>query len=277
MLQTALGNGAAFILFIPVILISAIMGGIGPGLVAFILSLASAVYVVGSAQATLIQVGVFTLVGLMIAWMGEVLHHARRAIERTEATLKAREAHLRSILDTVPVATVVIDEAGIINSFSTAAVRQFGYAVTEAVGRNVDLLMPEPYHSEHDGDVPSAVAAIRAGASDFIEKPFEDEVLIGAIRRAAGRFDTDTEEVHDPAAIRSRRAQLSERERQVLAGVVAGLPNKTIALELDIGFRTVEVHRANIMSKMQASTLPELVGIAMALELADKGDPESQD
>ena len=127
-----------------------------------------------------------------------------------------------------------------------------------------------------DGDVPLAVAAMRAGASDFIEKPFEDEVLIGAIKRAASRFDTDTKGVYDLAAIRSRLEQLSERERQVLTRVLAGLPNKTIAHDLDIGPRTVEVHRANIMSKMHAGNLPELVRIAMALELADKGDPGSR-
>ncbi|WP_292240632.1 LuxR C-terminal-related transcriptional regulator [Mesorhizobium sp.] len=118
--------------------------------------------------------------------------------------------------------------------------------------------------------------SVSSGASDFIEKPFEDEVLINAIKRAANRFDTDTEEAHDLAAIRSRLDQLSERERQVLTGVVAGLPNKTIADDLSIGLRTVEVHRADITSKMQASNLPELVRISMALELADKGYPGSR-
>lgn len=110
----------------------------------------------------------------------------------------------------------------------------------------------------------------------FIEKPFRDEVLINAIKRAARRFDGGADEVHDLAAIRHRLEQLSERERQVLTAVVAGLPNKAIADDLDIGLRTVEVHRANIMSKMQASSLPELVRIAIALELAGKGDPGSR-
>jgi two-component system response regulator FixJ len=127
-----------------------------------------------------------------------------------------------------------------------------------------------------NGDVPLAVAAMRAGASDFIEKPFADEVLINAIERAASRFDTDTAEAHDLAAIRSRLEQLSERERQVLTAAVAGSPNKAIADDLNIDLRTIEVHRANIMSKMQASSLPELVRIAMALELADKGHPGSR-
>lgn len=123
-----------------------------------------------------------------------------------------------------------------------------------------------------DGDVPMAVAAIRAGASDFIEKPFEDEVLIEAVKRAASLLQPDTEVINDVPAMRDRRNKLSEREREVLSAVVAGLPNKTIADDLNISPRTVEVHRANLMFKMQASSLPELVRIAMALELADRGN-----
>nr|WP_276315443.1 response regulator FixJ [Mesorhizobium jarvisii] len=123
-----------------------------------------------------------------------------------------------------------------------------------------------------DGDVPMAVAAIRAGASDFIEKPFEDEVLIEAVKRAASLLQPDTEVINDVPAMRERLNNLSEREREVLSAVVAGMPNKTIADDLNISPRTVEVHRANLMFKMQASSLPELVRIAMALELADRGN-----
>jgi two-component system response regulator FixJ len=120
------------------------------------------------------------------------------------------------------------------------------------------------------GDVPMAVAAMKAGAVDFIEKPFEDEVLIEAIKRAAARLDDAVEVTHDVQALRSRLGVLSERERQVLAMIVAGLPNKTIAYDLGISPRTVEVHRANIMSKMQARSLPELVRMAIAMDSAGK-------
>ena len=114
------------------------------------------------------------------------------------------------------------------------------------------------------GDIPMAVAAMKAGAVDFIEKPFEDKVLVEAIRRAASRLDGAP---HDDniALLRTRLSQLSERERQILAGIVSGLPNKTIGHNLGISPRTVEVHRANIMSKMQARSLPELVRITMVL------------
>ncbi|ANT53850.1 response regulator FixJ [Mesorhizobium amorphae] len=124
-----------------------------------------------------------------------------------------------------------------------------------------------------DGDIPMAVAAMRAGASDFIEKPFEDDVLIEAIKRAARLLDPNAEIVNDVPAMRSRLDRLSAREREVLSAVIAGLSNKAIADDLNISSRTVEVHRANVMFKMQASSLPELVRIAMALELADKGKP----
>jgi two-component system sensor kinase FixL len=151
LLQGVLGSAATFIVFIPVIFVAAIAGGLGPGLLALTLSLVSAMYFTGSTGTMWLQVSIFALVGLTITWMGEMLHHARRAIDRTESALRTREAHLRSILDTVPDATVVIDEAGLITSFSAAAERQFGYTESELLGRNVNMLMPEPYHREHDG------------------------------------------------------------------------------------------------------------------------------
>lgn len=113
------------------------------------------------------------------------------------------------------------------------------------------------------GDVPMAVAAMKAGALDFIEKPFEDDVLIEAIKRAAARLAREPGG-EDVAAIRARLERLSDREREVLSGVVAGLPNKTIGYDLDISPRTVEVHRANVMAKMEARSLPELVRMALA-------------
>lgn len=114
------------------------------------------------------------------------------------------------------------------------------------------------------GDVPMAVEAMKAGATDFIEKPFEDIVLIEAIQRAAEQLVDKPLELDDVASIQTRLGRLSDRERQVLSGVVAGLPNKSIAYDLNISPRTVEVHRASVMAKMQATSLPQLVRMALA-------------
>jgi two-component system response regulator FixJ len=113
------------------------------------------------------------------------------------------------------------------------------------------------------GDVPLAVEAMKAGAVDFIEKPFEDEVLLSAIRVALSRNIKDGERRSRLVAIRERLKLLSEREREVLNGLVAGKPNKIIAHDLGISARTVEVYRANVMTKMQADSLSELVRMAL--------------
>lgn len=125
------------------------------------------------------------------------------------------------------------------------------------------------------GDVQMAVEAMKNGALDFIEKPFSDEVLIESIRRAVDiatfQLDTGAQE----ARTRERLASLSEREIQVLQGVVLGQANKTIAFELGISPRTVEVYRASLMSKMQAKSLAELVRMVMGIDLATVGEPDA--
>jgi two-component system response regulator FixJ len=114
------------------------------------------------------------------------------------------------------------------------------------------------------GDVPMAVDAMKAGAIDFIEKPFDETIIIEAIYRAAEQLLGRQIDASMPEDVQRYFESLSERERQVLSAVVAGLPNKSIAYDLDISPRTVEVHRANVMTKMKAKSLPELVRMAMA-------------
>jgi len=126
-----------------------------------------------------------------------------------------------------------------------------------------DAMLPAIVITGH-GDVPMAVEAMKAGALDFIEKPFEDEILLEAVARAIAELKRKPREQDDISAIRQRLGQLSERERQVMAGIVAGLPNKTIAYDLNISPRTVEVHRSNVMAKMTAKNLPELVRMVLA-------------
>lgn len=113
------------------------------------------------------------------------------------------------------------------------------------------------------GDVPLAVEAMKLGALDFLEKPFEDDRLLGMIETALSRNDSGSKSEALTADIASRVATLSQRERQVMQGLVTGQSNKVIAREYDISPRTVEVYRANVMTKMQAGNLSELVRFAI--------------
>ncbi len=112
------------------------------------------------------------------------------------------------------------------------------------------------------GDVPIAVRAMKAGAVDFIEKPFHHEVLLEIIANAVEHSRQIAKEAEEAGALDAKLGLLSKREREVLEGLVAGLPNKTIAYDLGVSPRTVEIYRARLMDKMQARSLSELVRMA---------------
>lgn len=113
------------------------------------------------------------------------------------------------------------------------------------------------------GDIPLAVEAMKLGAVDFLEKPFEDDRLIAMIEAAIRQGEPAAKNEAVTRDIASRIATLSPRERQVMEGLIAGLSNKLIARDYDISPRTIEVYRANVMTKMQANSLSELVRLAM--------------
>ncbi len=113
------------------------------------------------------------------------------------------------------------------------------------------------------GDVALAVEAMKVGAVDFLEKPFDDDVLLASVQSALKRQDGETKRHTERLEIEGRLAGLSNRERDVLGGLVAGRANKQIAFDLGISPRTVEIYRANLMNKMKAGSLSDLVRMAL--------------
>ena len=202
-LEPLLGQSATFIFFVPAVVIAAALSGLWPGLFATMLG-AAAGLVVDSAAApmttgNLVGALVFVLVCVAVTIGGEGYQRARSQSEEVTAEIAQREAHLRSILETVPDAMVVIDEAGLIQDFSHAAERLFGWTAQEVAGRNVKMLMPSPYREAHDGylqryyrtgerriiGVGRVVVGERKGGSTF---PME--LAVGEMRGTDGRYFT---------------------------------------------------------------------------------------
>ena len=142
-------------------------------------------------------------------------------------------------------------------------IRMPGMSGLELLARvkELKLLVPVIVITGH-GDVPLAVEAMKLGASDFVEKPFDDDVLLASIESALSAGATNSNRYGEKLELQRRFDALSLRERQVLEGLVLGHPNKTIAFDLQISPRTVEVYRANLMTKMSASSLSELIRMA---------------
>jgi two-component system sensor kinase FixL len=150
-----LGPQSAFLLFVPAVVVASAVAGLLPGLLAAMLGTALALYC-DSRQAPLapgniVAAGAFLLVASAVAIGGEWFQRARRQANRVNQDLARREAHLRSILETVPDAMVVIDEAGLMRDFSKTAERLFGWQSHETFGKNVSMLMPTPHREAHDG------------------------------------------------------------------------------------------------------------------------------
>jgi two-component system sensor kinase FixL len=149
-----LGERATFLFFVPAVVLAAAMAGLWPGLFATLLGALAGLLLDQLGGRTdggsLIGVSAFLLVGSFVTVGGEWFQRARSGAEDINRAVAEREAHLRSILETVPDAMVVIDEAGLMRDFSHAAERLFGWTAAEVAGRNVNMLMPSPYREEHD-------------------------------------------------------------------------------------------------------------------------------
>ncbi len=153
-LEQVLRGEASYLFFVPAILIASAFGGWAPGLVATAVSLTIGFYFIFDIRAPVIadyvNAAIFALVGIGVSWRGELLRRFRFAAATSAEDAEARAAHLKSILDTIPEAMIVIDDRGNMRSFSAAAERLFGHALAEVLGKNVKMLMPNPYRDEHD-------------------------------------------------------------------------------------------------------------------------------
>jgi two-component system response regulator FixJ len=139
--------------------------------------------------------------------------------------------------------------------------------------KEMGLTMPVVVISAH-ADVPLAVQAMKEGAMDLLEKPFDDEALLSSVRTALAHASGQKAQHTEAQEITRRLATLTSRENEVLGALLKGLPNKIIAHELGISVRTVEVHRANVMAKMQAGSLPELVRMSLSVPLKARSEAE---
>ncbi|NTA84521.1 PAS domain S-box protein [Agrobacterium tumefaciens] len=244
-LMGVLDDRAIYILFVPPILLAAFTGGFGPGAVAVVLSLCSAVYLrsltPGGVQVP--ELMVFVFVGVAIAAISELLRDSRRKTLAAELALDTREAHLRSILDTVLDATIVSDHEGTIVSFNAAAERQFGYAESEVVGENLRMLMPQPYRQEHDGylhrylttgekriiGVDRVVVGQRKDGSTFPMKLAVGEMRTGGKRFFTGFVRDLTEREESAARLQEIQTELARLARLNEMGEMAS----TLAHELN--------------------------------------------
>lgn len=139
--------------------------------------------------------------------------------------------------------------------------------IDELAARNVEV--PVIMISGH-GDIPAAVAAIKAGAVDFLEKPYRGAALMESVRRAIQRDLTNRQDRSQRQVLADRFESLTADERQVLELTVAGKPDKAIALKLDLSLRTIQLRRASVMRKMHAHSRAELIGLAHQI---DRGEP----
>jgi two-component system response regulator FixJ len=189
-------------------------------------------------------------------------------IDDDEAARQSLEFLLRAHtfnVETFDSATAFLQVApGLKSGCVITDVRMPGISGMELLRRLGELKIPLPVIviTGH-GDVPLAVEAMKFGALDFLEKPFDDNILLASVRSALQRQHGDTQQQAERAIIDERLAALSNREREVLQGLVAGHANKRIAFDLGISPRTVEIYRANLMTKMQAASLSDLVRMAL--------------
>jgi two-component system, LuxR family, sensor kinase FixL len=241
------GSEPSYLFFVPAVLVAAGAGGLGPGLLATALSLLAAILVIADpgqlSAPTVVNSLAFAAIGAGVAWGGELLQRSRLSASSSVQDSVAREAHLQSILDTVPDAMIVIDERGAVHSFSTAAERLFGYRAAEVAGHNIKMLMPSPYRENHDGYIERY---LRTGEKRIIGigrvvvgerkdgSTFPMELAVGEMRSGNQRYFTGfirdlTERQKTEARLQELQSELVHISRLTAMGEMAS----TLAHELN--------------------------------------------
>ena len=242
-----MGSDIPFLFFILAVLVAAVLGGLGPGLIATALATTLILFQAHMhntlSAAEILVDAIFALTGSGIAWIGQQLQQNRLRASASEEASLAREAHLKSILDTIPEAMIVIDERGTVQSFSSAAERLFGYAPADIVGTNINRLMPSPYRENHDGYV---ARYLRTGDRRIIGigrvvvgerkdgSTFPMELAVGEMRSSNQRFFTGfirdlTERQQTEARLQELQSELVHISRLTAMGEMAS----TLAHELN--------------------------------------------
>ena len=247
LLLPILHTDSLFLYFLPPVLIAAGIGGRGPGLLATALSLAAAYALTPDladfSTVSIVSGATFLVLAIGVSWGGEQVHRSQMRAKIMTRNALAREAHLQSILDTVPEAMIVIDDHGIIQSFSSAAERLFGCPASKAIGQNVRILMPEPYRENHDGylnrymstgerriiGIGRVVVGKRMNGSTF---PME--LAVGEMKSGTQRFFTGfirdlTERQQTEARLQELQSELVHISRLTAMGEMAS----TLAHELN--------------------------------------------
>lgn len=227
LLEPILGDEITYLLFVAAVLVTSGVGGLGPGLLATALSDVLALYFFRTtfplSASHVFGLSSFTAIGIGMAVLGARLLRARSSALSSTQDLVAREAHLKLILDTIPDATIVIDSQGVIQSFSTVAERLFKYSPDEVIGKNIKMLMPQPYRDDHDGylqhyhttgerriiGIGRIVVGERKGGSTF---PME--LSVGEMRSSNKTFYTGF--IRDLTERQSTEARLQELQSELV-------------------------------------------------------------
>lgn len=272
---SVLKDQAPYLFFLPAVLLAAGAGGFGPGILATSLSVPLVFLFIANYGAigwTEVANGaVFVLIGVGTAWIGERLRWAH-------ILASMREAHLQSIIDTVPEATIVINERGIIQSFSATAERMFGYTAAEAIGNNVTLLMPSPYREEHDDYIKRyrdtgerriigtgrMVAARRKNGSTFPIELAVGEIWSGSQRSFTGFIRDLTERQETEARLQELQSELVHVSRLTAMGEMAS----AIAHELNQPLAAIANYLKGSRRLLDGTADERLAAIRDALESA---------